>query len=915
MEQLICRHCHQIPVEEVETLLETNLTKGLSLFEVRRRREYFGPNVVSQKRGKGPVVRFLLQFHQPLVYILLVAAGVTGLLEEWVDALVILGVVLVNAFVGFVQESKAEKALESLKKMVSTEATVIRDGKRLRVPSEELVPGDLVLLQSGDRVPADMRLHEVRELQVDESALTGESVPVEKTSAVLAPDTVLADRRNMAYAGTMVTAGQAQGIVIATGDHTEAGRISKLISETEALATPLTRKIAHFSKLLLVVILALAAVTFLIGWTRGEPALEMFKAAVALAVGAIPEGLPAAMTITLAIGVKRMARRKAIIRKLPAVETLGSTTVICSDKTGTLTENQMTVQEIWAGGLWYKVTGSGYDPEGQILHNGKQVIAASAPLLSECLTAGLLCNESRLERKDGRWTIQGDPTEAALIVAARKGGLMDADVKERLPRLDIIPFESERQYMATLHRHPSGQETVIYVKGAVERVLERCSWQMEENGQAGPLDRASVTKAAEDMAGRGLRVLAFAMKGCADCHVKFGHQDVASGLTFLGLQGMIDPPRQEVIPAIRECKDAGIRVKMITGDHALTASAIAREIGLADSGGDSGPLAVTGADLSNFTDEELIEVADRVSVFARVAPEQKLRLVEALQEKGHVVAMTGDGVNDAPALKKADIGIAMGITGSDVAKETADMVLTDDNFATIVAAVEEGRRLFDNLIKFLTWTLPTNGGEGLVILAAVFAGVALPILPVQILWINMTTAVLLGLMLAFEPMEPDVMMRPPRDPKAPILSGQLVWRVALVSAILLAGAFGLFLLEKRLGATVAEARTVAVNLFVMVELLYLLNCRSLTRSIWGIGPFSNPWVIGGCVTMLMVQLLFTYAPFMNAIFHSTPIGIDSWIRIVLVAVAGYVIVEIEKGIRRASSGRKAQGRHQRTDRV
>ncbi len=905
MEELFCRHCHQIPAEEAAALLETDLGRGLSLFEVKHRQEYFGPNLVSARKGRGWLMRFFLQFHQPLVYILLLASLVTVLLEEWVDALVILGVVLVNAVVGFVQESKAERALESLKEMVSTEATVIRDGRRLRVPSAELVPGDLVVLQSGDRVPADMRLHQVRELQVDESALTGESVPVEKTSAVLAPDTVLADRRNMAYAGTMVTSGQAHGIVIATGDHTEAGRISKLISETESLATPLTRKISSFSKLLLVVILLLAGVTFLVGWMRGESALEMFKAAVALAVGAIPEGLPAAMTITLAIGVKRMARRRAIIRKLPAVETLGSTTVICSDKTGTLTENQMTVQEIWAGGLRYSVTGSGYDPEGRILQNGDQVRAASAPALLQCLTAGLLCNESQLQRTDGRWTIQGDPTEGALIVAAHKGGLGDTDFMESLPRLDIIPFESDRQYMATLHRHPTGQETVIYVKGAVERVLGRCSQEMGRDGSAQPLDKASALKAAEEMARHGLRVLAFAMKGCADCHVKFGHQDVASDLTFLGLQGMIDPPRQEVIPAIQECKGAGIRVKMITGDHALTASAIAREIGLGDSEEDPGPVAVTGAELHGLTDHELVEVADRVSVFARVAPEQKLRLVEALQEKGQIVAMTGDGVNDAPALKKADIGIAMGITGTDVAKETADMVLTDDNFATIVAAVEEGRRLFDNLIKFLTWTLPTNGGEGLVILAAVFAGVALPILPVQILWINMTTAVLLGLMLAFEPMEPDLMTRPPRDPKGSILSGQLLWRVALVSAILLAGAFGLFVLEKRLGATVAEARTVAVNVFVLVELLYLFNCRSLTRSMWGIGPFSNPWVIGGSVAMLAVQLLFTYAPFMNVIFHSTPIGMGPWVRIVLVALAGYLIVEAEKGIRRALSAKKA----------
>lgn len=896
MEELICRHCHQIPAEEAAMLLETDLKRGLSLFEVKRRQKQFGPNTVSEKKGRGPLVRFLLQFHQPLVYILLVAAGVTGFLEEWVDAMVILGVVLVNAVVGFIQESKAEKALESLKKMVTTEATVLRDAKKMRVLSAELVPGDIVFLQSGDRVPADIRLYQVKELQVDESALTGESVPVEKTSVTLAPQTVLADRRNMAYAGTMVTSGQAGGIVIATGDHTEAGRISKLISETESLATPLTRKIAAFSKWLVLVILALAALTFFIGWIRGEPALEMFKAAVALAVGAIPEGLPAALTITLAIGVKRMAKRRAIIRKLPAVETLGSTTVICSDKTGTLTENQMTVQEIWAGGVLYSVTGSGYDPEGQVLYNGREVEAKDAPALSECLTAGILCNDSQLQQEDGRWSVQGDPTEGALIVAARKLGLSEETLKTKLPRVDVIPFESERQYMATLHGVTGGQETLIYMKGAVERVLERCSQQISSQGTIEILDRISPLRAAEQMAARGLRVLAFARKPCLDCHLKFGHQDVASDLTFIGLQGMIDPPRAEVIRAVEECKEAGVRVKMITGDHALTASAVAREIGLADS--ETQTEALTGAQLSELTDQELIEVAERSQVFARVAPEQKLKLVEALQEKGHVVAMTGDGVNDAPALKKADIGIAMGITGTDVAKGTADMILTDDNFATIVATVEEGRRLFDNLIKFITWTLPTNGGEGLVILAAVLVGAALPILPVQILWINMTTAVLLGLMLAFEPMEPDVMKRPPRDPKASILSGQLLWRVVLVSAILLTGAFGLFVIEKKLGADTAQARTVPVNVFFLVELFYLFNCRSLTRSMWSIGLFSNPWVILGSVSMILAQLFFTYAPFMNTVFHSAPIGLESWGRIMFLAAAGYLIVEMEKGVRR-----------------
>jgi cation-transporting ATPase F len=483
-----------------------------------------------------------------------------------------------------------------------------------------------------------------------------------------------------------------------------------------------------------------------------------------------------------------------------------------------------------------------------------------------------------------------------LIVAARKLGLSEETLKTKLPRVDVIPFESERQYMATLHGVTGGQETLIYMKGAVERVLERCSQQISSQGTIEILDRISPLRAAEQMAARGLRVLAFARKPCLDCHLKFGHQDVASDLTFIGLQGMIDPPRAEVIRAVEECKEAGVRVKMITGDHALTASAVAREIGLADS--ETQREALTGAQLSELTDQELIEVAERSQVFARVAPEQKLKLVEALQEKGHVVAMTGDGVNDAPALKKADIGIAMGITGTDVAKGTADMILTDDNFATIVAAVEEGRRLFDNLIKFITWTLPTNGGEGLVILAAVLVGAVLPILPVQILWINMTTAVLLGLMLAFEPMEPDVMKRPPRDPKASILSGQLLWRVVLVSAILLTGSFGLFVMEKKLGADTAQARTVAVNVFVLVELFYLFNCRSLTRSMWSIGLFSNPWVILGSVSMILAQLFFTYAPFMNTVFHSAPIGLESWGRIMFLAAAGYLIVEMEKGVRR-----------------
>jgi Ca2+-transporting ATPase len=898
MDALIAKHWHHLPADEVIDLLDSDKEKGLDLFEVDNRQKEFGPNVITGKKGKGPLLRFLLQFHQPLIYILLVAGTVTALLQEWVDAGVIFGVVLVNAFIGFIQEAKAVKAIEALARTMTTEATVLRAGEKLRISSAEVIPGDIVLLQSGDKVPADMRLFQTRDLQVDESALTGESVPVDKKPDVLDHDTGLADRRNMAYASTLVTYGQGNGIVVAIGDNTEVGRISELISSTETLQTPLTRKIARFSHILLYAILTLAATTFIVGLIRGQSIFDMFMAAVALAVGAIPEGLPAAMTITLAIGVARMARRRAIIRKLPAVETLGSTTVICSDKTGTLTENQMTVQEIFAGGERFEVTGAGYTPTGGILRQGGAVDVSGSPVLMECLKAGLLCNDSLLLEKEGRWAIQGDPTEGALLVSAVKAGLDMATVPNELPRIDAIPFESQHQYMATLHAGGAGNPGIVYVKGSVETITEKCALSLDNTGQPADLDAGRIQGAVEEMAAKGLRVLAFARGEIKQGTTGLNHPDVGSGLTFLGLQGMIDPPRQEAILAVQKCHTAGIYVKMITGDHALTASSIAQQVGLNDPSN-----VVTGKALMGISDRDLIDVADRTSVFARVTPEQKLRLVEALQTKGNVVAMTGDGVNDAPALKRADIGVAMGITGTDVAKEAADMVLTDDNFASIEAAVEEGRGIFDNLTKFIVWTLPTNLGEGLVILTAIFAGATLPILPVQILWINMTTAVLLGLMLAFEPKEPGIMSRPPRDPKTPILTGVLVWRLLIVGLLLLAGAFGLFEWELMTGAAVAEARTVAVNLFVLVELFYLFNCRSLTQSMFRVGFFSNPLLFGGVTTMLILQVMFTYLPAMNLMFHSAPISFGAWGRILAVSIIVSFVVGAEKWLRRKSMER------------
>ncbi|MBI5834839.1 MAG: HAD-IC family P-type ATPase [Armatimonadetes bacterium] len=912
MQTLLERHWHHLSAEAVLELLDTTAGTGLDQFEVRRRQQHFGRNEISPRRGPSRLTRFAAQFRNPLIIVLLGSSAITALIKDPVDAVIILAVVLINAVIGYVQEAKAEKAIEALAQSMTTEATVLRAGERLRLSAAELVPGDVVEIQAGDKVPADLRLVRSRDLQVAEAALTGESAPVTKDGEDRLPaELALAERRTMLYASTLVTYGQGLAVVVATGDGTEVGRISQLITAAADLQTPLTARIAAFTRVILYAVLALAGLTFAVGLLRGQPALDTFTAAVALAVAMIPEGLPAALTVTLAIGVARMARRRAIIRRLPAVETLGGATVICSDKTGTLTQNQMTTQRVIAGGRPYRVTGAGYEPNGDLRHeSGVLATDTLGPALRECLVAGLLCNDAELVREEGQWQAHGDPTEIALLVVAAKAGLDLVSLRGESPRLDAVPFDSQHQYMATLHTADEQGTRVAYVKGALEVVLARCDRALGENGVEDALNAEQVRAEADQLAAEGLRVLALARKAAAPSTATLSHDDVASGLVFLGVQAIIDPPRAEVIAALRACREAGIQVKMITGDHPLTAAAIAAQVGLGvapDVPAEARPHVLAGHQLAALSDTQLVEAAAEVAVFARVSPEQKLRLVEALQARGNVVAMTGDGVNDGPALKQADIGIAMGIAGTEVAKEAADMVLTDDNFATIEAAVEEGRGVFDNLMKIIVWALPTNLGQGLILLLAIVLGIALPILPVQILWINTVTAGVLGLVLALEPREPGLMSRPPRAPDAPLLTRDLVARVALVGVLMLTGAFGLYEVAIHAGRDVAVARTLAVNAIVGIEIAYLFNCRSLHRPLWAVGISSNPSVLVGVAIMIALQLLFSYAPLMNTIFLTAPVGQIEWVWVLVVSLAAGLMVEAQKALQSRSWRSRGQG--------
>ncbi|HSJ26018.1 MAG TPA: HAD-IC family P-type ATPase [Longimicrobiales bacterium] len=898
---------HALPADETLERLGVAAGTGLSAADARARLAKYGPNRLPEEQQESAFIRFVKQFHNVLIYILLIAAVFTGLLGEWIDTGVILAVVLVNAVIGFIQEGKAEQALEEIRRMLSLEADVLRDGRRQRVDAETLVPGDIVLLEGGDRVPADLRVIKARDARVEEAALTGESAPVSKSAEPVADDALLGDRRSLLFSSTLVTAGQLRGVVVGTGQATEIGRIGEMVSRVEKLTTPLLRKMDTFGRVLSVAILGLGALLFLLGWLlRGFSLTEMFLVVVSFAVAAIPEGLPAILTITLALGVQRMGRRNAILRRLPAVETLGSVTTICSDKTGTLTRNELTAGRVLLHDGDLEVAGSGYGVDGSVHRAEAQNHAMGAGEVPsgdvsadvrELAVAAALCNDGDISiDEDGTARAQGDPLDAALVVLARKAGIDTDRLRDTHERIDDIPFESANRFMATLHRAPDGGRRT-FVKGAPEVVLEMCPG----------VDVSAWRQRIDAAAAEGYRMLALAA-GHGNERDTLVASDLAGNLELLGVVGLMDPPREEAVEAVAKCQSAGIRVVMITGDHALTARSIGDRLGIGD-----GSDAVTGREIEAADDEEVAAIIRAHDIVARASPEHKLRLVQALQSMGEVVAMTGDGVNDAPALKQADIGVAMGIKGTEAAKSAAEMVLADDNFASIEVAVEEGRTVYDNLKKTILFVLPTNGGEALMVMAAVaFAMPELPLTPVQILWVNMVTSVTLALALAFEPTEPNIMDRPPRSRDAPILSRYLLTRIGYVSVVVATACITLFLLELSAGAAPDRARTVAVNALVTAEAFYLFNCRFVWRSSMGLRSLrGNNAVLIAVGILVLLQLGFTYLPLLNTWFGTAPIGILDWLWCILLGMVVFSIVEIEKRfgrrrLRRAQRAAKAR---------
>lgn len=883
---------HTLPAEQVLTYWQSS-PAGLDSAQAAQRRKTYGPNRLPVAAGKPAWRRFLAQFHNSLIYLLLAGALLSLVLGHGVDAAVILLVVVVNAITGFVQEGRAQQAMDAIRRLIAPHATVLRDGGRMVCEAADLVPGDIVLLEPGDRVTADLRLLRARGLMVDEAILTGESVNAVKQSGINARDAALGDRSGMAFSGTLVVAGMGAGVVVGTGAATEIGRISTLMGQVEVLSTPLLRQVDRFSRIFGLAVLVCAALLFVFAvGVRSYGLLDALMAVVSLAVAVVPEGLLAVMTITLAIGVQRMARRQAIVRRLPAVETLGATSIICSDKTGTLTRNEMTARRLVMADACWDTSGQGYAPQGELVP-----LAAAGPEAAQALLrCGLLCNDARLyQEPDGAWCVRGDTMEGALLALAAKGGLDAAEERMAWPRLDEIPFDARYAYMATLHGDAAGSGArLLCLKGAPEKVLARCASQRAAQGDT-LLDRPYWDAQIAALAEQGQRVLGFAVRELgAEESLPLDPAGLADDFVMLGVIGFIDPPRDEALAAVRDCLSAGIEVKMITGDHAATALAIARQLGLQPD-----PEVLSAAALDNISDADLPAAAQRTAVFARATPEHKLRIVRALQSRGAVVAMTGDGVNDAPALKQADVGVAMGGKGTEAAKEAAEIVLADDNFASIVAAVKEGRTVYDNLTKVISWTLPTNGGEVMVVILALLMGWVLPMSTAQILWINLATTVTLGLVLAFEPAEPGVMARPPRPAGQALLSGFLLWRVGFVSFLFMVGALGIFLFLQAGGAPLEVARTAVVNVIVVMEVAYLFSVRYLhMRSFHWQGIKGTPAVALALVAVTAGQLLFTYAPFMQRWFQTAPLTAGQAAAVLAVGAALFVLLEIEKALAR-----------------
>ena len=886
---------HAVSAAEVVKRLATNGEKGLDAAEASTRLQKYGPNRLPEGKKRGPFMRFLAQFNNILVYVLLGAGFTKLMLNLWVDAGIIFGVVVLNALLGFIQEGKAEKALDSIRNMLSAEARTVRGGETRMIPAEQLVPGDVVILESGDKIPADLRLVDAKNLRTEEAALTGESVPADKGTNVMPANATVGDRGNMAFSGTMVVSGRATGVVVATGSETELGRINQLLASVSSLETPLLRQIKTFGYAVTAAIGVISVLIFAYGkWVKGMDFVELFQAVVGIAVSLIPEGLPALITITLAIGVQRMAQRNAIIRRLPAVETLGSVSRICSDKTGTLTLMEMMVVSAVTAESAYQITGDGYAPEGEVRKDGKP--AGKDPILALMGRVSVLCNDAELFQQEGAWKVEGDPTEGALYPFASKLGMDRATEQVASPRTDAIPFESEHKFMATLHKSAAGKEALL-VKGAPEVILEHCDRQQTASGHAASLDRAHFMQASDRLAAQGERVLALAW--LENPGVKVGSlapADLPKTLVLLGLVGLLDPPRKEAIEAVKECHGGGIRVTMITGDHKITAAAIAKMLGIGD-----GKTAITGGEIEDMDTATLQERVRDVDVFARASPEHKLRLVKAIQANKQIVAMTGDGVNDAPSLKKADIGVAMGIKGTEVTKEAAGMILADDNFASITAAVKEGRTVYNNVEKAILFLLPTNVAQALVIAVAIFFGFTMPITAPQVLWVNMVTSVALGLVISFEPHEIDVMSRSPRAVGRPIMTGFGIWRIVFVGLALLAYTLLAFFWMKSQGASDALARTVAVNAITIGQVFYLLNSRYLLDSSFSLtAHMGNKYLPLGIGAVVILQLLFTYAPPFQAMFGNQAIPLWVWPWLLAGGLLFFVVVEAEKLVIRSS---------------